>query len=256
MPQRPATRPEVRIFEQADAAHEAALAELRQLGNGPQPALVSFATGNTYTAMLRRLHEEMQGGRVRLDRLIATHLDEYCGFTADQRGGMVHELISTCPSFGAMLQRRTFVPVPSDGHEASLAGHERELQRLGGVQLQLLGIGRNGHLAFNEPGTPFESGFHVTALAPTTREDARARFTPLEVPTAAVTAGIATILAARRLVLCAFGSGKAAAVRAMLLGEVSPQCPASAIRLHGNAVVLLDRQAAAQLDAAAAGAMG
>jgi glucosamine-6-phosphate deaminase len=115
------------------------------------------------------------------------------------------------------------------------------------VHLQLLGIGRNGHLAFDEPGTAFESGFHVAELSATTREDARARFLPDEPPRRGCTAGIASILQGRRIVLCAFGRKKAAAVRAMLEGEIGPQCPASAIRRHANALVLLDAEAAAGL---------
>ena len=126
-------------------------------------------------------------------------------------------------------------------------GHQQRLQRAGGVKLQLLGIGRNGHLAFNEPGTSFDTGFHVTKLAETTRDDARARFAPEEPPHDAVTSGLATIHAAERLVLCAFGAAKREAVRAMLRGEVTEACPASMVRRHGNVLVLLDPAAAAGL---------
>ena len=243
--------PVVRILPSAAAATELALAELRALPAGPARALVSFASGATFTPMLQWLHGEVVAGRVRLDRLVGTHLDEYLGVRPDQRGGMLHELCTACPSLFGMLRRGAFVPVPGVGDADRLAAHEQRLLQLGGVQLQYLGVGRNGHLAFNEPGTAFDRGFHVTELAASTREDARIRCQPEPVPTHAVTAGIASILAARRLVLCAFGAPKAAAVRAMLEGEISPQCPASAVRLHGNALVLLDRDAASALRRAA-----
>jgi len=128
-----------------------------------------------------------------------------------------------------------------------MRAHEQRLQRAGGVRLQFLGIGRNGHVAFNEPGTPFELDFHLTTLAATTRDDARARFAPDEPPRQAVTSGLATIAASQRLVLCAFGKAKADAVRAMLKGEVCPACPATALRAHRNLLVLLDREAAGGL---------
>jgi glucosamine-6-phosphate deaminase len=120
------------------------------------------------------------------------------------------------------------------------------------VHLQLLGIGRNGHLAFNEPGHAVRQRLprhHAGG------DDARGRAGPLRCPRAAeqaVTSGLATILAARRLVLCAFGKAKAAAVRAMLHGPLDVACPASLLRRHGNVSVLLDAEAAGELAAASA----
>jgi glucosamine-6-phosphate deaminase len=238
---------EVRVLANAEAAVPLLLGELRAaIARGGLP-LVSFATGGTYAGFLGALAGELRAGRPRAAEFTATHLDEYLGFPPARRGGMVHELGTHCPPLLEMLREGTFVPVPSDGGAAALRAHEERLQRAGGVQLQLLGIGRNGHVAFNEPGAPFELGFHVAELAATTRDDARARFAPDEPPRQAATAGLATITAAQRVVLCAFGAGKAAAVRAMLHGPVGPACPATALRRHGNLLVLLDRAAAGGL---------
>lgn len=244
-------QPEVRIFATAEAALEPALRELGAAVAGGGTPLVSFATGATYAAFFARLQPLLAGGALGPGGFCATHLDEYQHCAPGQPGGMVHELLRACPAFADLLPQGRFLPVPAAGDPASLRAHEAALAARGGVALQFLGIGRNGHLAFNEPGTPFDLGFHVTALAATTRDDARVRFQPRPVPTHAVTAGIASILSARRLVLCAFGAAKAAAVAAMLRGEVGPQCPASALRRHGNALVLLDRQAAQGLGAGA-----
>ncbi len=245
--------PVVRVLAAAEAAIEPVLAELRRVAALPDRRLVSFATGGTYTAILRALHGEMVAGRLASDRLLATHLDEYEGHGPAQRGGMVHELCEACPSLRGLIARGTFVPVPHVAAPELLRQHEQWLQQLGGVELQLLGIGRNGHLAFHEPGVPWDRGYHVAELSATTRDDARARFLPAPVPARAVTAGIATILGARRLVLCAFGRGKAAAVHAMLEGEIGPACPASALRRHDNALVLLDADAASLLTRHATG---
>ncbi len=239
--------PEVRVLASADAAVPLLLDEVRAaLANTRRP-LISFATGGTFTAFLRALAVELDSGRVSPTGFLATHLDEYVGFLPEQRGGMVDELGAACPPLHGMLARGTFLPVPPDGGDASLRAHEDRLRRAGGVDLQFLGIGRNGHLAFNEPGTALDLGFHVATLAMATRDDARQRFAPDEPPRSAVTAGLATILASKRIVLCAFGRRKADAVRTMLAAEVAPTCPASVLRRHGNVCVLLDRQAASGL---------
>lgn len=241
----PPAVPEVRVLADAALAVPILLDEVRSLlARQPRP-LLGLATGSTFRAFLPALGQQLAGAQLPGSAsLLATHLDEYLGYPPERTGGMVHELCTACPPLLAMLARGTFFPVPHDGAPASLRAHQERLQCAGGVQLQLLGIGRNGHLAFNEPGTPFDSGFHTTALAPSTRDDARKHFHPAEPPTHAVTSGLATILAAKRLVVCAFGSAKAAAVAAMLGSEITPSCPASVVRCHGNVLVLLDRAAA------------
>lgn len=244
--------PQVRILPTAADAVPLLLDELRRTVAKERMPLLGFATGGTFTAMLNAFGQELSSGGIDPASFVATHLDEYLGFAPDRRGGMVHELCEACPPLRDLLSRGTFLPVPHDGGEQGLAAHDARLARAGGVQLQFLGIGRNGHLAFNEPGTPFDSGFHVTTLAETTRDDARKRFAPDEPPLQAATSGIDTILRSKRLVLCAFGSTKAQAVRAMLQGPVTPACPATVVRRHADVLVLLDRAAASGLDAAAA----
>lgn len=247
--------PDVRVFATREGALAVALEELRRTVQRGHDPLVCFATGATFTTMLQRLHTELGARRIAADGFHATHLDEYLGFAPTRPGGMVHELEQACPALTEMRTSGRFLPVPCDGTRESMLLHEQRLRALGGVKMQFLGIGRNGHLAFNEPGTAFESGFHVTELAATTRQDAAPRFAPNPVPTHAVTSGIATILGAERLVLCAFGAGKAPAVKAMLDGPVAVQCPASVLRRHPNVLVLLDREAAAQWSGSMAAAV-
>ena len=243
----PRAVPEVRVLPSADAAVPVLLAEVRNvLAHGTRP-LISFATGGTFGAFFRALSAELQQGSLKGADFLATHLDEFMAYEPQRRGGMVHELTLRCPPLREMLARETFLPVPCHGAEGSMRAHEQRLAKAGGIKLQFLGIGRNGHIAFNEPGTSFDCGFHVTTLAETTRIDAKSRFVPDEPPRRAVTAGMASILGAERIVLCAFGAQKADAVRAMLEGEVSPACPASALRQHDNALVLLDPEAASSL---------
>lgn len=235
---------DVRVLRTAEAATELALGEVRSVLREKARPFLSFATGGTFTAMLQWLHGEVVAGRLIIDRAVATHLDEYVGFAPERAGSMVHELCTACPCLWTLLRRGAFLPVPHDGDAESLRRHEERLRQMGPVDLQFLGIGRNGHVAFHEPGVDLARGFHFAELSAATRDDARARFHPAPVPDRAATSGVATILGARRLVLCAFGRAKAPAVRAMLEGDIGPACPASAIRRHGNALVLLDREAA------------
>ena len=132
----------------------------------------------------------------------------------------------------------------------SAAEHERRIRRLGGAGLQIVGIGANGHLGFNEPGSPFDGVSRVVRLAEGTRRDNARYFggDPARVPTHAITQGIATILSARSLVLLASGAVKAEAVARALLGPVGVDCPASALQGHPDVAVLLDREAAAVLE--------
>ena len=251
------TNPKVRVLDAADSAVPLLLEEVRKVmpaaerssdgGAGERP-LISLATGGTFTAFFRALDAEIQQGRLDASAFVGTHLDEYMGFEPERTGGMVHELMLRCPSLRDMLARGSFLPVPCHGAEGSLRAHEERIQSAGGIKLQFLGIGRNAHVAFNEPGASFDDGFHVTTLAESTRADAKSRFVPDQPPRRAVTAGLRSILGAERIVLCAFGAGKADAVRAMLQDEISPNCPASALRRHPNCLVLLDPAAASGLD--------
>lgn len=214
--------------------------------------VIGLATGGTFSAFFARIAQAVAAGELEMGEVRATHLDEYLGFDHDQRGGMVHELTSLCPPLRQMLDEDRFWPVPASGDAGAVQEHEQRLAEVGGVDIQFLGIGRNGHIGFNEPGTSFDLGFHRVHLAPTTRADARDRFAPDEPPYEAVTAGPKSILKARRIVLSAVGAAKAPAVRAMLEGPIDPQCPASCVRYHADSVVYLDPEAAAELGESAA----
>lgn len=243
--------PSVRVVDDAAAAVPLLLDELQNTIDRGRRPLVGFATGSTFTTFLRALAAAIDAGRVRTDAFVATHLDEYEGFAPERRGGMVDELFTACPPFRAMYERGAFVPVPHVVDAGVIAAHERRLAELGGVALQFVGIGRNGHIAFHEPGVPLDRSFHVAELAATTRDDARARFAPDLVPRRAITSGTATILRASRVVMAAFGASKVPAVAAMLGGPIAPSCPAAVLRSHPRLAVVLDRAAATGLETTA-----
>lgn len=236
--------PRVEVVASADDAVPLLLGELRDALARRRQRRIGFATGRTFAPFLAAVAAAI--GRGELPPVFAaTHLDEYLGFGPERDGGMVHELCAACPPFGAMLQQGAFVPVPCGDDPAALAAHAARLAASGGVGLWFVGIGRNGHVAFHEPGVPLDRGFHRATLAAATRDDARERFAPDAPPRFANTAGAATLLRAERVVLCAFGAAKAAAVRAALRGPVGEACPASVLQRHPNVLVVLDAAAAA-----------
>jgi glucosamine-6-phosphate deaminase len=132
--------------------------------------------------------------------------------------------------------------------DAAAAEYEEAIAAAGGVDVQILGIGANGHVGFNEPTSSFASRTRIKTLAPRTRAD-NARFfaSPDEVPTHCLTQGLGTILDARELVLVAQGTAKAEAVAAAVEGPLSSMCPASALQLHPRAGVLVDEAAGSRL---------
>lgn len=144
---------------------------------------------------------------------------------------------------------QTHVPM-SDGADPQIVGqaYDAGIQEVGGIDLQLLGIGENGHIGFNEPTSSLSSQTRLKTLTHSTREANRRFFNSIdEVPRHALTVGIGTILEASECLLVATGDNKAAAVRSMIEGEVSAACPASALQMHAHVTVMLDEAAAKDL---------
>jgi glucosamine-6-phosphate deaminase len=175
-------------------------------------------------------------------------VDEYVGLAPDSpasyRRTIEDQLANPCGGL------RVIGPdVDRDDLTAAADEYERLLRDVGGVDLQLLGIGRNGHIGFNEPGTPFSSRTRVAALSETTRRDNARFFASLgEVPTRCITQGLSTIATAKEIVLIAIGQTKAAAVAALLTRPPGPALPASSLLAHPNVVLVADAAARSLLD--------
>jgi glucosamine-6-phosphate deaminase len=225
---------DVVVVDDAEAVgeHVAALV-LRSVERDPALVL-GVATGGTPLPVYRAVARE--SANFSAVRVVA--LDEYVGLPVGHPASFAayvrHEITEPL----GLLTGNVVVPQGS-GQEL-----ERRIRELGGVDLQLLGIGRNGHLAFNEPPSALDSRSRVVALSETTRRDNARAFGRDPVPTHAVTQGLGTILEARHLVLLATGAAKADAVAAALTGPVTPDCPASVVQLHPRVTVVVDEAAA------------
>lgn len=233
------------------SAEEAAVraAELyRALLRRKPDAVLGLATGSTPLGLYAQLVALYRAGEISFAQATSFNLDEYVDLppTHDQsyRYFMEKNLFSQID----LPQARIHVPSGLDVSEAALAAYDEAIEAAGGIDLQLLGLGGNGHIGFNEPGTPFALGTHVVALTERTRRDNARFFASLdEVPTHAATMGVRTVMHARVILLLAFGRAKAEALAAALTGPVTPDVPASVLQLHPDVTVFCDKEAAALL---------
>jgi glucosamine-6-phosphate deaminase len=237
----------------ADASRRAAEVVLEGLADArrDEPTL-GLATGSSPLGLYAELARAVRDGRLDLTRARGFALDEYVGLPAGHPQSYREVLLrEVCARLG-LPPERLHVPDGAGADEAALvagaAEYERLIREAGGVDVQILGIGANGHLGFNEPGSSLTSRTRVKRLSDRTRTDNARFFDTLEdVPTHCVTQGLGTVLDAKRLVLIATGGGKEAAVASAVEGPLSASCPASVIQWHSDATVVLDEPAAALL---------
>ena len=241
---------QVVIVADREAAGRLVADEIAGLVRANPQAVLGLATGSTPLPVYEALRTALADVDVSQVRGFA--LDEYVGIDPAH-----HE------SYRSVITREVVEPlgltpqninVPSgavDGIEHAGADYEAKIDAAGGIDLQILGIGTDGHIGFNEPGSSFASRTRVKTLTEQTRSD-NARFfaSKDEVPMHCITQGLGTILRARHLVLLAFGEGKADAVAAAVEGAVSASMPASAIQLHEHVTVVVDEAAASKLSRA------
>lgn len=216
------------------------------VGNGA--TTLGLATGSSPQGAYDDLARRVDAGELRLAPCSAYLLDEYVGLPADSP--QAYRTVIRRDLVDRVDLDPTRVRGP-DGAAAELEAEARRYEeqvRAAGIELQVLGIGRNGHLGFNEPGSPLDSVTRVVRLTERTRQD-NARFfdRPEDVPTEVLTQGLGTILRATRLLLIATGEAKAPAVAAALTGPVTPDSPASVLQRHPGVEVVLDAAAACAL---------
>jgi len=232
---------DVRVVPSA-AFGSAALDALVELCKPFASPAVGLATGSTPIPLYEALRDAPAHAKVEAMRPFA--IDEWGG-PADHpcsNATFFRRYWDVIPGARPVVQFDAAAPDPEQ--EAIRFG--KALAATGGLDVVVLGIGRNGHLAFNEPGTSRTASVRWTALAATTRASARACFGD-DAPAHGLTLGLAELLGARSALLLASGAHKASIVARALEGEIGPECPASFLREHPRAIVLLDQEAAAQL---------
>ncbi|WP_285115833.1 glucosamine-6-phosphate deaminase [Leifsonia sp. fls2-241-R2A-40a] len=240
---------EIVVVRDQDAAGDLAAHSILDLIAAKPEAVLGLATGSTPLAVYRALERGIAERGVDVSHVRGYALDEYVGLPPGHpesyRAVITREVVEPLGLTPSLIH----VPNGSlDGIEHAGADYEKAIAESGGVDVQLLGIGTDGHIGFNEPGSSFASITRVKTLTEQTRKD-NARFFDSEddVPMHCITQGLSTILKARHLMLLAFGEGKAEALAGAVEGPVSASNPGSAIQLHPHVTVLVDEAAASRL---------
>lgn len=232
---------EVHSYE--EMSREAAYILEQHISQHPD-ATIGFATGSTPIGLYQELIRAHQERGLSFQSVKGFNLDEYVGLSPDHPQSYRHFMQTQLFDHIDIQPGKTKVPAGTGNAEEEASSYEDALQASDGVDIQILGIGENGHIGFNEPGTPFDSLTHVVELTESTRA-ANARFfdTLEEVPTHAVTMGIETILRAKQLILLISGSHKKVTYEQFLRTQDDPGFPASALKNHPNLLVFVTEDA-------------
>ncbi len=207
--------------------------------------VIGLATGSTPVPTYQELIRMNKEGLLDFSKVISYNLDEYVGLAPDHPCSYRRFMNEQLFDHVNIDKANTHVP---DGVNPNPEAYDEMIRTAGGVDLQLLGIGSNGHIGFNEPARDFVYPTNVITLTENTRRDNARFFGSMdEVPTSAISMGIGTIMSARRIILVATGANKADAVAAAVNGPVNPAMPASILRMHPNCQFILDEAAAAKL---------
>ncbi len=234
-----------------DEMSKMAYAIVKEVVKNNKNAVLGLATGSTPIGLYKEMIKDYENGEVSYKDMISINLDEYVGLPVEHPESYRSFMNTNLFNHIDIKKENTFVPnglaldleKACDDYSAFIKAHP--------IDVQILGIGGNGHIAFNEPGTPFTATTHKVELKEKTRKD-NARFFDGDinkVPTHAVTMGLKDIMSAKQIVLLASGANKAEAVRDMIYGTVSTDCPASVLQSHPNVTVIVDEPAGYYLKA-------
>ncbi len=212
-------------------------------------SVLGLATGSSPESTYDALVESYRRGGVSFECVKTVNLDEYIGLPQASPQSYHYFMWKNLFSRVNIKPENTHIPNGlAENPEEECTRYDKLIESLGGIDIQLLGIGHNGHIGFNEPSATFTDGTHVVELAPSTIE-ANSRFfsSKNEVPTRAITMGTEQIMRAKRIILLAFGEGKAEALHHALCGEINPVCPASILQKHQNLTVIADEDALSKM---------
>lgn len=212
-------------------------------------SVLGLATGSTPIKAYDHMIKLYNQGAVDFSQVTTFNLDEYCRLDTKDKNSyhsFMHE--NLFDHINIPDENINFLNGNADDLEQECKDYEKKIKKAGGIDIQLLGIGSNGHIAFNEPADAFQRWSHVVALKQSTINDNSRFFESIdEVPTHAVTMGIGSIMQAKRILIIAIGKKKAKAIKQLIDGNVTPECPASVLQFHTDVTLMLDKGAASLL---------
>ncbi|WP_440877259.1 glucosamine-6-phosphate deaminase [Thalassotalea sp. PLHSN55] len=233
----------------ADVAKYGADIFIKQI-SAKADSVLGLATGSTPVALYKELIHAHQNQQVSFSQVSSFNLDEYLGLSGEHSQSYRHFMNEQLFDHVDIDKNNTLVP-PGDAKNPLIACHEYEqtIKESGGIDIQLLGIGRNGHIGFNEPSSSLGSRTRVKTLTQETIDDNARFFAEGEFqPHLSITMGIGTILEAKKVVLLATGENKAQAIVDTVQGAITANCPASALQFHPDTVIIIDEAAASLLE--------
>lgn len=238
---------EVRIFKNELEIGEAAGKIICDFVNSKPDCVLGFATGASPVPTYNYITEQYNSGKVSFKDVTTFNLDEYCDLPRDHKNSywtfMFENLFSRVDVDPAKVN---FLDGNAE-EKAESARYAEAIKSKGGIDIQILGIGRNGHIAFNEPSDKFTDEAWKVTLTQSTIDANSIYFDDIPMPRYAMTMGIGSIMRSKKIILIATGSSKAEAVKEMINGPVTPGCPASILQQHADTVILLDEAAASLL---------
>lgn len=240
---------EIIIKENAEEMSQAAARVVAATLNAKPNAVLGLATGSTPLGLYRELVRMHQEEGLDFSQVTTFNLDEYVGLSQKHPQSYHYFMYENLFKHINIPKQNIHIPSGTTHNYAAFCQwYEDRIKQCGGIDLQILGIGTDGHIAFNEPGSSLGSRTRIKTLAKQTIQD-NARFfdSPEEVPIYAITMGVGTILEARKIILLANGEKKAQAVAAAVEGPVTSMITASALQLHRDCMFILDRAAASAL---------
>ena len=238
------------ITKNYEELSRAAAEEFAKVINKNPNAVLGLATGGSPVGMYKELIKMYQNNEVDFSKVTTINLDEYVGLNPEHEQSYRYFMNENLFKHINVDITKTFVP---NGLAEDLAAqckeYDEKIKELGGIDVQLLGIGNNGHIAFNEPDTELSAGTHVISLTQNTIE-ANARFFDNidDVPKTAITMGVGGIMKAKKIILIASGESKAEAIKGIFSGKITTENPASMLQMHRDAVVIVDKDAAKLLN--------
>lgn len=207
-------------------------------------AVLGLATGTSPLGVYANMAKACKEGKVSFAKCTTFNLDEYVGLPGTHNQSYRYFMTENLFNHIDIDQKNTNVLLGVGDYKKFMAEYDGMIEKAGGIDIQILGIGSDGHIAFNEPGTPFDSLTHETGLTEQTIRDNSRLFNDIsEVPTRAVTMGLKSIMNARKIVLIATGKNKAKAVYGLIKGPITEDMPCSILQKHDDVTVYVDEDA-------------
>ena len=222
---------------------------LAEVVNEKPEAILGLATGGTPVSMYKNLIEMNKEGKIDFSKVTSINLDEYKGLSGDHDQSYRYFMNNNLFNHINIDKKNTYVPNGlAEDVEKECSEYDERIDALGGIDLQLLGIGNNGHIGFNEPDKFLHMNTHLTDLTEETIE-ANARFFEKkeDVPTEAITMGLGGIMKAKKILLIASGANKAEIISKLVEGKITTEIPATLLQVHPNVTIIIDEAAASLL---------